>query len=277
MKGLLKICCLISFVILSTDCSEDQRYGGTYTADPGTDGTNSSYTSVVAVQDRMYYIDASKLYTADISDPTDIRVLAGEDIGLRLETLFSINGLLFVGSGPAMHIFALEPADGLPVRLSETSYANFDVDFFPCDPVVADDQFAYVTLSTFEGGGWGFPALFFFPFPICQRPQPVNELRIYDISSLTAPIRVSTTDLSNPKGLAIDGDILYVCDLSTGVHVYDVKDRSQPVLIDMMTDQTAFDVVAKDDLLYVTGPNSIAQYDISDPSNISLISIYDFQ
>ena len=71
-----------------------------------------------------------------------------------------------------------------------------------CDPVVAQDNFAYVTLNTAN-----------------QRCfNGTNELQILDIKNLNSPQLVKTISLTTPLGLDIDNDTLYVCD--QGLKVY---------------------------------------------------------
>lgn len=264
---------LVTFLLLS--CGGEDRYGTTPVGDPSQDGINSSYTAVVAVEDRLYYVDSDELFTADITNPDAITVMDKQRVGENLETVFFTNGLLFIGSGPALYIYALDSL-GMPSKYSETSYSNFDGEVYPCDPVVADDDYAYVTLSSVQTAAVQITWFFSLPILACTREVEINQLMIYDISDLQQPILESTLDLNNPKGLAIEDDILFVCDGDAGLKVIDVSDRRQPVIIEEMTDIHTYDVIAKDSLLVVTGPSEIAQYDYSDLSDIELLSIYGF-
>eukprot|EP00095_Tigriopus_kingsejongensis_P007456 snap_masked-scaffold293_size218662-processed-gene-1.2 protein:Tk07456 transcript:snap_masked-scaffold293_size218662-processed-gene-1.2-mRNA-1 annotation:"hypothetical protein" len=56
-------------------------YGSNLQGDPAADGQNGSYTAMVAVEDRLYYVDFSNLYTSDISDPANVKVLDQKLVG----------------------------------------------------------------------------------------------------------------------------------------------------------------------------------------------------
>jgi len=266
MKYLLYLSLLISLVL--TSCSEASDSTGAIGGfDEGStgDGTNGSYTAMIAVADRLYYVDNTTLFTSDISDPTSIQVIDQQEVGTEIETLFHRAGLLFIGSGPALYIYELDD-DRIPRRASETRYNQFGEDMTPCDPVVADAGYAYVTLSSTavtEQGAGG-----------CPRFTLVNELRIYDITDIESPMLISTTDLTNPKGLALDGDVLFVCDSEAGLKVYDVSDRLHPELLHSFTDGTTFDAIARAGLLVVAGPSAIMEYDYSDLSDMELIGTF---
>lgn len=265
MKNWNTISTVLLALTLLTACNTGEgTYGNPLQGDPAADGQNGSYTAMVAVQDRLYYVDFSNLYTSDISDPANVKVLDQKLVGENVETIFFRNGLLFIGSGPALLIYQLD-ADGIPFRLSETSYGAFDPQFVPCDPVVADQNFAYATLSSVNFSLLGIG---------CARPEPINQLRIYGLADITNPELVSSTELVNPKGLALDGNTLFVCDSQAGLKIFDVTDRTNPVLRQAFEDLHTFDVIARDGLLVVTGPTLIAQYDYSDLNNIVRISTF---
>ena len=78
-----------------------------------------------------------------------------------------------------------------------------------------------------------------------------------------------------PYGLGIDNNLLFVCDGSAGLKIYDA---SNPYNIDqhqlkVYTDIHAYDVIPLGDILIMTGNTGLFQYDYADPENISLISV----
>lgn len=226
--------------------------------DSGSSGNvaNGSYSTMLTVGDYLYRVSTRELSTFDISDGSSPKLMDTQDVGFEIESIFHRSGVLFIGSSLALHIFTIE-ADGVPLRASETAYGDFDVDQVPCDPVVADDQYAFVTLSTTtETGGR------------CSRVVPINQLRIYNVTDITSPTFLKAYDLDNPKGLAIDGDLLFVCDGWSGLRIFDRSDVLQLELLNHFTGFETYDVIARDGLLMVVGPRDIYQYDYSDPSNI---------
>lgn len=259
MKNIFGFACLILCLVL-VSCDQDVNSGTPGAANQGSeseDGINGSYTAMIAVGNRLYYVDQMKLYTSDISDPQNITIIDEQVVGEEIETLFHRDGLLFIGSGPALYIYQLD-AEGIPSLSSTTPYDEFAEDQTPCDPVVADARYAYVTLSTTESVR-------------CRRQVPINQLRIYDVSDIEKPLRVSTTDMTNPKGLAIDGDILFVCDSNAGLKVYNVESREAPLLIHHFEGTATFDCIARNGLLIVSGPQAILEFDYTDIGNMQLI------
>lgn len=82
--------------------------------------------------------------------------------------------------------------------------------------------------------------------------------------------------MSNPHGLSIVEDVLYLCEGDYGFKVFDVKDNNA---IDKhqlchLTSFHAYDVIALDAAhLIVVGENGLLQLDASDPKNIKSISL----
>ncbi len=257
-------------VFLGYSCTEKGNSNNTNYR--GEEGKNGSYTAVIAVGDRLYYVDNTTLYTADISQSATVDIIDEQELGSNIETLFHQNGSLFIGSGPTLYIYNIGD-DGIPEQVNKTDYNAF-LDVYPCDPVIADDEYAYVTLSSSTTHTCiGF--FIFIPWPV-ERNVTINQLRIYDITDLSAPVLVQKQNMTNPKGLAIDGDILFVCDGSDGLKVYNVEDRKDIKLLRHFSGFEAFDVIADDGLLIVTGPETVREYFYSSQgamNHISTISI----
>ena len=78
----------------------------------------------------------------------------------------------------------------------------------------------------------------------------------------------------NPHGLGIDGDLLFICDGTAGLKIYD---RSDP--LDIINKKLAhypdfftYDVIPMDGVLMLVGEEGIYQYNYSNPKNIIQIS-----
>lgn len=111
-----------------------------------------------------------------------------------------------------------------------------------CDPVVAQDNYAYVTLNT------GNQRCF----------NGINELQILDIKDLNSPQLVKSISLTTPLGLDIDNDTLYVCD--QGLKVFNVASKLNPVQVSYFSDIDAQDVIHQPGRVIVIGTDGLHQY-----------------
>jgi len=247
----------LTCMLLLFSCAEE----GGFSNSTGTTGTNGSYSRMVIVDNYMYRVDTEVLTTFDITDPEDISQLDRQMVGFTIESIYHMGGILFIGSGEALHIFEIGE-NGIPERRSRTDYSQFSEEQVPCDPVISDGNFAYVTLSTVEVVADG----------PCNRLVPINELRIYDITDLNDPKEVNRIEMLNPKGLAYDGDLLFICENDNGLKVFDKSDINNLELIEHFKDFNTYDVIAKNGLLIVIGRGAIYQFDYQDREDITLIS-----
>ena len=230
---------------------------------PGSNtGVGGSYARFIIVGDFMYVVDEQSLITFDISEAADPTEVDRQPIGNRIETIFNFKEKLFIGSGEGLFIYEIGE-NGIPEQLSATSYFEFDI--YPCDPVVANDSFAYVTLNAKRrinnpcGGAFEVNA---------------NVLKIYDITDPWQPNLLSQYDMFAPKGVGLDGNTLFVCDDEAGLKIFDVTDPYELVSIAHIEDLTAFDVIPLNGLLLVVGPESVYEFDYTNLDNIMLLSSF---
>jgi len=214
-------------------------------------GTGGSMARFMLNEDYLYVIAVPiRLKTVDITKASDMAVIDSVDVPRNMETLFRLENNLFVGTTTGMLIFDLVNPQK-PVQIS--SYDHLTA----CDPVVVDGQYAYVTLRTGN---------------MCNLGQ--NLLEVIDISSITNPYLVKSYPMFNPHGLGTDGNLLFVCDGTAGLKIYD---KTDPLAI--ITNQVAhypdfdtYDVIPMNGILMLVGEGGIYQYDYSDPTNIIQIS-----
>lgn len=217
----------------------------------GGSGTGGSMARFMLNDDYLYVIAVPvRLKTVDITTASDMAVIDSVDVPRDMETLFRLENKLFVGTTTGMLIFDLVNPQK-PVQIS--SYDHITA----CDPVVVDGQYAYVTLRTGN---------------MCNLGQ--NLLEVIDISSITNPYLVKSYPMFNPHGLGTDGNLLFVCDGTAGLKIYD---KTDPLAI--ITNQVAhypdfdtYDVIPMNGILMLVGEGGIYQYDYSDPTNIIQIS-----
>ena len=161
------------------------------------------------------------------------------DTGTQAETLFQLNDLLFVGSTTGMLMYDVSSPDN-------PDYINSIDHFRSCDPVVADSNYAYVTL---RGGTNCF--------------TETNELQIIDIRDPENLEVVARQVMFNPHGLAIHQDHLLGCDGSAGIKVLDVSDRENPSVVTTSSIPFAYDIIVDYPSAVVVGEGVIYQYDLS--------------
>ena len=127
--------------------------------------------------------------------------------------------------------------------------------FRSCDPVVADIEYAYVTLR----GGTG-----------CFTER--NELQIINIQDPKQLEVTSTHLMFNPHGLAVYENHVIVCDGSAGIKVVDVSNKSEPAVVETYPIEFTYDIILDFPNALVVGQEKLYQYDLSERPKMSLTS-----
>ncbi len=198
-------------------------------------GQGGSLARFTISGDYLYTVDQSSLHTISLADLEHPRKVADKSLGIYTETIFPYENSLLLGTETGMLVYDLSN----PASPKEVTFFQH---IRSCDPVVAQNNFAYVTLNTSN-----------------QRCfNGANELQIIDISNLNSPKLVKTLNLAIPLGLDIDNDTLYVCD--QGLKVYNVADKLNPVQINYFSDIQAQDVIHQTGRLIVIGTDGLHQY-----------------
>ena len=211
-------------------------------------GIAGSMSRFSIVNNYLYAVNMSSIKVLDISMGIDPQLQNTVGVGWNIETIYPFKNKLFIGSSNGMFIFDISnPA--APAR--EGSVAHFRA----CDPVVADNTYAFVTLraGTF-----------------CQGTN--NQLDVINVQNVMSPWLVKTYGLTNPHGLAKDGDLLFVCDGSDGLKVYNTSNVFSLQLLARVKNIETYDVIAWNNRLLVVAKGGLYQYNYSNPSNLSLIS-----
>jgi hypothetical protein len=218
---------------------------------PSSTGTGGSLARFAIVGNFLYTIDQTTLSTIDISQPSQPQALEPLTVGQGVETIFPLNDFLFLGTQSGMLIYQISP-DGRPVFVS--SYQHV----VSCDPVVANQQYAYVTLRV-SG---------------CRQAAAgaADLLEIIDIADIRNPAVVASYGMDNPLGLGLDGQTLFVCLGAGGIKVFDVSQPQNLRELAHIRPLNAIDVIPLNGLLLVIGPDRIAQYDYRDLSDIKKVS-----
>lgn len=197
----------------------------------------------------LYCVSDQSLKVVNVSQHLQPEYSKEVRIGNDIETIFPYRENLFIGSQSGVYIYDISNPQS-PQRVSRYRHVT------SCDPVVAQGNYAYATLRTSSRCGGGR-----------------NVLDVIDISNISNPVRYRTYAMQEPYGLAIDGQLLFVCD--KGLDVYDaekLRDGSGSALIKKYGNISGYDVIANRKLLILTGNDGLYQYDYSDIDNIKLLS-----
>ncbi len=233
---------LFSIICLTTACSKS----GFNTV------TNSSKTGSLAsfniLNNFLLLADGSELYSYDISQgPKPVYKASFNSQNNLIETVFVLDDKIFLGTQNAMLILALSPS-GEPELIGTASHIR------SCDPVVVKDNIAYVT--TRSGSD-------------CRGGQ--NTLFVYDVENIHSPKLLTELDMTQPMGLATNGDILYVCDLVDGIMVLDISDPKNTHIINKVNAKFPKDIIIlNEEEMLVLNEEYISFYDIRTSSHPSL-------
>ncbi len=214
-----------------------------------TDGTNGSTARFSIINNFLYTVGSWSMTTFDISDPLVPAFASTVQITGPVETIYPLKNRLFVGTNNGMYMYDVQSSPSTPTLIGQFTH------IVACDPVVADDNYAYVTLNDSS---------------MCR--GAINELKVIDIKDVANPVDVKSYALTHPIGLSKDGNNLFVCDGKDGLKIYDASNVNSLQLIKQLSDGIDYDVIAQNGIVIVVSSKGIYQYDYSDLANIHLIS-----
>jgi hypothetical protein len=236
---------LFIFIFILTGCSKETLDSSSTGGNQN--GVGGSLARFTLSGNYLYVVEDANLKTFDVSNPANPILKNTQLIGNNIETIYPYRDNLFIGSQNGMFIYSItNPA--FPQYAGSASHVR------SCDPVVANDTAAFVTL---RGGGF------------CGAAS--DGLYIYRITNLLSPVLVQTVDLSTPYGLGLKDSILFVCRGNNGLAVINIQNINSPVVLQTISGYDFRDVIPYNDLLICYVTNGIALYDISNLNNIRFI------
>ncbi|MGI8636456.1 MAG: LVIVD repeat-containing protein, partial [Segetibacter sp.] len=215
---------------------------------PSAIGVSGSMARFAILNNYLYAVTDYSLNVFDISQPDNPVFTNQKNIGWQIETIFPFKGNLFIGSRTGVFIFSIaNPAQ--PSQLSMCGHLTL------CDPVIADDKYAFVTLrgGTTCGG-------------------KLNQLDVLDISNISNPRNVKSYPLTNPKGLSKDGNLLFICDGEAGLKVFDASDVNNLKLLQTISGIDSYDIIAVNNIAIVVTTDGLYQYDYTNSKQVTLKS-----
>lgn len=249
----------VPFLFFLNGCSTDAA--DSLGSPDGSTGVGGSFARFSIVGDFMYVVNNEQIKTLNIANPADPVLVNEQTVAEGVESIFRLGNRLFIGSSTGLFLYTFG-SDGLPKREGEFLYENLGFPIYPCDPVVANDSLAYVTLnSTIE-------------VERCNRntQELVRVLNIFDVRDIQNPTLVSQYNMLNPQGLGLDGNLLFVCENEYGLKVFDISNPLDIQVVAYLDSFTAHDVIPLNGLLLVVGSENVYQVDYTDPNNIHVIS-----
>lgn len=212
---------------------------------PSIGGSMARFT---IVNNYMYTVGISELTAISLEEPAAPRVEAKSSVGIDIETIYPFKDKLFIGSTTGMFIYSIANPSS-PARLGVFTHGR------ACDPVVADDDYAFVTLRTGT---------------LCGGTS--NVLDVVDVSNVLSPHRVAMHQLVNPHGLSKDGNLLFICDGRDGLKMFDASNVRELVLLHHQKGLDTYDVIAWNKRLIVVSKTGLDQFDYSNGSSLKHLS-----
>lgn len=231
---------IVSLILISCDSDSNSTNDSSASNETGQGGSLARFT---ILNDYLYTVDNQFLNVFNIANTEQPVQVNTVEIGFNIETLFNYKQYLYMGSRNGMYIYGIQNPES-PQYLADVQH------FTACDPVVANDDYAFVTLHANIGCG-----------------TTINQLEIYDITDVVNPVLVSTRNLIQPIGLGLFNEYLFVCD--DDVKIFDVSDPANSQLVHSINRDT-FDVIIHNDLLILIGESGLYQYRL-DENNIQNI------
>ena len=213
-------------------------------------GTGGSMARFNISGHHLYTVGPNMLNVFELSTHSNLQKIKTEYVGWQIETIFNKEGYLYLGSAVGMYIYSLEdPAS--PAFMSRIQHV------MGCDPVVVEDDIAYVTI---RGGN--------------ECGQNENQLEVIDVSDKANPQLLKIYQMDGPYGLGINRDRLIVCDGTSGLKIYDASNSPELVLTDHFKDVNAYDVIPGQSVLIMIGENKLRQYSYK-TNEITLLSTFE--
>lgn len=222
-------------------------------AAPGAPSQGGSLARFATLETFLYTIDGDAIQSFRLDALADPVLFNRVSVDFGIETLFPYfrdeGNQLYVGGNAGMYI--MDASDPANLR-QQGKIAHVQ----SCDPVVVQDDLAYVTL---QGS--------------CFNQS--NRLEIIDVSDPSAPELIVDYALQEPYGLGVDGEHLFVCDGAAGLKVYkNARSPKELELILQLDDVKARDIIPWNDTAIVIAENGFFQYDYSNlaEGEITLLS-----
>ncbi|HEX6191184.1 MAG TPA: hypothetical protein VFZ42_02420 [Chitinophagaceae bacterium] len=211
-------------------------------------GQGGSMARFTLIRDRLYILSGADIDVFNVSNEHSPTLSGTTTVTWDIETIYPFLDKLFIGARNGMYIYDVSNPD-VPVQAGKFAHVRV------CDPVIADNTYAYVTLrSGSECQGF------------------TNQLDILQLNNLSNPSLLKSYKLKNPHGLSKDDNTLFICDGADGLKVYNASDVNNLQLLDHVSGMDTYDVIAYNKVALVVAKDGLYQYDYTNTSSLKLLS-----
>ena len=213
-------------------------------------GISGSITKFTIINNHLYVMEGFNLHPINIQNPLALQAKESIRIWRVVETLFPHGEHIFMGTTTGMLIYSIGNPD-VPSLVAFVDHMT------ACDPVVVKGNYAYVTVRSGRTCG-----------------GEINQLDVVDITNLSSPFIARSYNMHNPHGLGVDGNLLFICDGTAGLKVFN---NTNPLevgdhLIHQFQNIQAIDIIPHNNIAIMIGNDGLYQYDYSNPNAIQLLS-----
>jgi hypothetical protein len=240
MKQILTLIAVLFLFSCSSDSSREVVNSGT--------GQQGSITRFVISGSYMYAIDFNYLKIFSLANNDDPVFLTSIKIGYGLETIFVYGNYIYIGASDGVYVLSVtNPLS--PVQLQKIEH------HISCDPVVVQGNYAYSTQRVNAVG--------------CGTLWQMSALAVYDVTAPAQASLVTSINMEQPFGLAVEGNWLFVCDQGKGgIIVYDISNPANPVEVTTTTVSEPRDIILMYPYMVVSTRTKFQLYNYSNPLNI---------
>ena len=202
-------------------------------------GKVGSLARFAIIGDHLYAVNNREITAFDITNPAEAKEVSKQSIDFGIETVSGSYPYLFIGGERGLYIYDVGADPKTPSFVSQFGHAR------ACDPVVVENDYAFVTLRSSN---------------TC--PGSVNELKVVDVSNIRQPSLVKNYPLKAPVGLSSNEGRLYVCD-ENELKLFDSSDVKNLKLKTTTQRIGCMDMIFDRSAVIVTSGQGITQYDVS--------------
>jgi len=211
--------------------------GGSSSDSNSVTGQAGSQARFTIAGNNLYAVNKRDMQIFDITIASNPVPWSKQSIGFGIETIFSNNQYLFIGSQDGIYIYDNSNPQ-FPTQIGSLLHAR------SCDPVVVEGDYAYVSLRSGNA---------------CFGTS--NQLDIISIATPSHPVLVKSYAMQQPSGIGVDNGKVFICDDIAGLKVLNVSDPSNILLLDQVETQNCYDVIPANGRLVVSGSTGLYQYD----------------
>jgi hypothetical protein len=211
-------------------------------------GMTGSMSRFAIYKNFLYTVLNNQLGVFNIESSTPEKMGDNVYVGFNVETIFSYKENIFMGTPTGMLIYSVSN----PLK---PEYQSSLQHVYGCDPVVVENDIAYVTVHSGNNCG-----------------QNNNQLIVIDVKDVKSPKAIVTYEMTKPKGLGIDNNTLFICD--EGLKIFDAA-NPKGIMVNQLAHfdtMKGYDLIAYNKLLMMIAEDGIYQYDYTDVKDIKPLS-----